>query len=186
MRTATKSVNLINQREKTTTTTTTTTTKKQICRCPTLFCTFLCRCFARLQCHCFERLNREISQLHIIFMEVCCMCSPKILLLVFLYTFIFWLSLIFTVHPSYFTLVSLWGRWTGGRTVTWQPQFFGCISNQIFLPMLLRCARFVRTRASVLIGRGDNLKWRILFHYFTFLKCDRGFQVVVKGFLKVW
>ena len=88
-----------------------------------------------------------------------------------------------TCWLSYFTLVCLWCGWTGGRTVTWLPKFFGWISNQIFLPMVRRLARFARARALLLIGRGDNLKWRILFHYFTFLKC---FQVVVKRFLKVW
>ena len=42
--------------------------KTQICTYSTLFCTFLCRCFARLKCR-FARLKRETSYLHIIFME---------------------------------------------------------------------------------------------------------------------
>ena len=42
---------------------------------------------------------------------------------------------------SYFTLVCLWCGRTGGRAVTWLPKFLGYISNQIFLPMVLRGAR---------------------------------------------
>ena len=41
--------------------------KKQICTCSTLF-VFLLRSFAQLQ-RCFVGLNRQTSQLHIIFME---------------------------------------------------------------------------------------------------------------------
>ena len=41
--------------------------KKQICTCNTLF-VFLCCCFAQLQ-RCFVGLNRQTSQLHIIFMD---------------------------------------------------------------------------------------------------------------------
>ena len=42
--------------------------KKTNCTCSTLFWSFPCRCFARLQ-RCFVRLKRQTSQLHIIFME---------------------------------------------------------------------------------------------------------------------
>ena len=45
--------------------------KKQLCKCSTLFCTFLCRSFARPQ--------RETFQLHILWGKKCRMCSPKIL-----------------------------------------------------------------------------------------------------------
>ena len=31
---------------------------------------------------------------------------------------------------------------TGGRTVTWLPKFLGWVDDQIFLPMVHRCARF--------------------------------------------
>ena len=56
--------------------------KKQLCMCSTLFCTFLCRCFARLQ--------RETSRNFLVtrFMEE--------MSYVFLFTF-FSLSLIFTL-----------------------------------------------------------------------------------------
>ena len=36
------------------------------------------------------------------------------------------------------------GRRSGGRAVEWLPKFLGCIGNQIFLPMVLRCARELR------------------------------------------
>ena len=45
--------------------------KKQLCKCSTLFCTFLCLSFARPQ--------RETFQLHILWGKKCRMCSPKIL-----------------------------------------------------------------------------------------------------------
>ena len=45
--------------------------KKQLCKCSTLFCTFLCRSFARPQ--------RETCQLHNLWGKKCRMCSPKIL-----------------------------------------------------------------------------------------------------------
>ena len=42
------------------------------------FFVFLCRCFARLQCH-FVRLRRQTSYLHVIFWRNCRMYLPKIL-----------------------------------------------------------------------------------------------------------
>ena len=83
MRTATKSVNLIIQREKK------QEQKKTNLQVPNTFLYIYLPLFCITTCHCFARLNRKICQLHIILMEQCCTCSPKILLLVFLYTFIF-------------------------------------------------------------------------------------------------
>ena len=50
--------------------------------CSTLFCTFLCRCFAWLQCP-FSRLKRETSWLHIFLWRNCCMCCFWSLLVFF-------------------------------------------------------------------------------------------------------
>ena len=82
MRTATKSVNLIIQREKKQ-----EQKKKTNLQVPNNFLYIYLPLFCMTTCHCFARLNRKIFWLHIILMEECCMCSPKILLLVFLYTF---------------------------------------------------------------------------------------------------
>ena len=54
--------------------------KKKACKCSTLFCTFIWRCFARWQ--------RETSQLNILYRKWR-MCSPKFLLLVSLVAFFF-------------------------------------------------------------------------------------------------
>ena len=40
--------------------------------------------------------------------------------------------------------------WTDGRTIASQPKFLGCTEKQIFLPMVLCCARFARKRAPLL------------------------------------
>ena len=50
---------------------------------------------------------------------------------------------------SYFTLVCLWSRRTGGRLVIWLPKFIGCIGYQIILRLVLRCARLARARAAL-------------------------------------
>ena len=52
--------------------------KKQLCTSSTLFCAFLCRCFALLQ--------RETSYLHIL-RRKCRKCSPNVFLLLFLFAF---------------------------------------------------------------------------------------------------
>ena len=39
---------------------------------------------------------------------------------------------------------------TDGRTIASQPKFLGCTEKQIFLPMVLCCARFARKRAPLL------------------------------------
>ena len=160
--------------------------KKNLCKCSTLFCTFIWRYFARQQ--------RETSQLHILHRK-CRMCSPKLLLLVSLFAF-FSLPLIFTLLAAsishfltanfhvflptkfkisqtrfcccFFSLRSPGGHaisrqknsccicvaipvdWVishwyacgadGARTVTWLPNFLGCIDNQISLLIVLRCA----------------------------------------------
>ena len=38
---------------------------------------------------------------------------------------------------------------SGGLTVTWLPKFLGCIDYQIFVPMVLRCARWLRYKVMV-------------------------------------
>ena len=40
--------------------------------------------------------------------------------------------------------------WTYVRTIFSEPKFLGCIDCQIFLRMVLRCARFARARAPLL------------------------------------
>ena len=63
--------------------------KKQIiCTCSTLFCTFHCRCFLQMQCR-FARLKSNFLSTHYFLWSNCPMCSPKILVLEFLFTFIF-------------------------------------------------------------------------------------------------
>ena len=59
-----------------------------MCTCHTLFCTFLCHCIAPLR-------RKTFLVTHFLWMN-CWMCSPKILLLVVLFAFIFSLLLIFT------------------------------------------------------------------------------------------
>ena len=59
-----------------------------------------------------------------------------------------------TCWVSYFTLVCLWcertvGRSVGRCTVTWLPNFLGWIVYHIFLPMVLRCARFARESSAI-------------------------------------
>ena len=44
-----------------------------------------------------------------------------------------------------------------GSTVTWLPNFLGCINNQILLPMVLRCARFAVWRALLQIKLRRNV-----------------------------
>ena len=40
-----------------------------------------------------------------------------------------------------------------GRTVTWLPKFFGCVDNQIFLPMVIRFARFAPESSATVLHR---------------------------------
>ena len=59
------------------------------------------------------------------------------------------ISVAIAVDWNYFTLVCLWCRRTLGRsvgrcTVTWLPNFLRWVVYHFFLPMVLRCARFVR------------------------------------------
>ena len=42
--------------------------------------------------------------------------------------------------------------WTYVNTDDFEPKFLGCIDNQIFLPMVLRCAR----ENSAIISQGDS------------------------------
>ena len=60
--------------------------KKQICTCSTLFCTFVYRCFARLQC---KTKTWSFLVTHYFLWGNCRMCSPKILLLAFSYSIYF-------------------------------------------------------------------------------------------------
>ena len=62
--------------------------KKQLCTCSTLFCLFLCLFFARLK--------RETSWVHVLWKK-CHICSPKILLVVFLFAFFSRCRLFFTL-----------------------------------------------------------------------------------------
>ena len=54
---------------------------------------------------------------------------------------------------------------TGARIVTWLPKFLGCIDNQIFLPVVLRRARLVRSRVPLVMMKFNNrfLKWNVIF-----------------------
>ena len=51
--------------------------------------------------------------------------------------------------------VCLWcartGGWACGRTVTWLPKFLGWVDNQIFLPMVIRFARFARESSATIL-----------------------------------
>ena len=51
------------------------------------------------------------------------------------------------------------------RTILSEPKFLGCIDIQIFLPMVLLCARFARERARLLTVNLDvsiqNLRQRV-------------------------
>ena len=44
--------------------------------------------------------------------------------------------------------------WTYVRTYFSEAKFLGCIVYQIFLPMVLRCARFAREKAAITFSRG--------------------------------
>ena len=49
-----------------------------------------------------------------------------------------------------FALVYLWcGRTVGRCTVTWLPNFLGWVVYHIFLPTVLRCARFARESSAI-------------------------------------
>ena len=55
-----------------------------------------------------------------------------------------------TCWLNYFTLVCLWcGRTVGWCMVTWLPNFLGWVVYHIFLPMVLRCARFARESSAM-------------------------------------
>ena len=55
-----------------------------------------------------------------------------------------------TCWLGYFTLVCLWCGRTVGRTVSWLPNFLGWVDYHIFLPMVLRCARFARESSATM------------------------------------
>ena len=60
-----------------------------------------------------------------------------------------------TCWLSHFTLGCLWCRLMGGRadrhTVTWLKTFLGWVDYHIFLPMVLRCARFARESFTIML-----------------------------------
>ena len=64
--------------------------------------------------------------------------------------------------------------WTYVWTIFSEPKYFGCIDNHIFLPMVLRCARFALVRAPLQIKVfKDNywIFWKFSFFKYLHLKC---------------
>ena len=67
------------------------------------------------------------------------------------------------------------GRAGGRCTVTWLPNFLGWVDYHIFLPMVLRCARFARESSALRCSRRFdkvvfNLKLSNLVHLTSHLK----------------
>ena len=117
--------------------------QQQLCTCSTLFCTFLCCCFAWLQ--------HETSRNFLV------KCFIKEILCVFFFSqkkvkrktglLCSFLCLSPGGHAIYRrNMQHAWNAkfhqhiWRGGRTylgtILSEPKFLGCIDNQIFLPMV--------------------------------------------------
>jgi len=62
-----------------------------------------------------------------------------------------------TCSLSYFTLVCLWCGQTVGHTVTWLLNFLGWGDYHIFLPTVLRYARFARESSAININKYQQI-----------------------------
>ena len=102
--------------------------KRQLCTCSTLFCTFLCRCFARLQLE----TSRNFQQL-LVLRRKCRTCSRSL--------FFFTAAMIFTLHwwPLTFLIFSppLQNFYVVLPTKKRSPLLFISVSFQISVALIL-------------------------------------------------